>query len=121
MVVVPEPAVKGAGAFLAGAVDGAVGPAVEEGADEAFGFAVGLRPVGAGAEVVDAELAAGDGVDRAAVGGAVVGQDPFDRDPVLLVVGAGAAQEGGGGGGAFVGEDLGVGEAAVVVDGDVHV
>ena len=60
MVVVPEPAVKGAAAFLARAVDVGVGPAVEHGADEAFGFAVGLWPVGAGAEVADAESAAGD-------------------------------------------------------------
>ena len=60
MVVVPEPAVKGGGAFGAGAVDRAVGPAGEEGADEAFCFAVGLRPVGPGAEMFDPELAAGD-------------------------------------------------------------
>jgi hypothetical protein len=39
--LVPEPAVKGFGAFAAGAVDRAVGPAAEEGADEAFYFAVG--------------------------------------------------------------------------------
>jgi hypothetical protein len=31
MVVVPEPAVKGGGAFLACPVDGAVGPTVEQG------------------------------------------------------------------------------------------
>ena len=63
MVVVPEPAVKGCGAFGAGAVDRAVGPAGEEGADEAFGFAVGLGPVGAGAEVADTQGAAGDRMD----------------------------------------------------------
>ena len=48
MVVAPEPAVKGSGAFGAVAVDRAVGPAAEQGADEAFGFAVGLGAVGAG-------------------------------------------------------------------------
>jgi hypothetical protein len=63
-----------------------VGPAVEEGADEAFGFAVCLWPVGACAEVADAELSAGDGVDDAAVGRAVVGEDPLDRDAVAAVV-----------------------------------
>jgi hypothetical protein len=73
MVVVPEPSVKRAGAFLARAVDRAVGPAFEQRADEAFGFAVGLWPVGAGAEVADAELAARDSVDGAAVGRSVVG------------------------------------------------
>ena len=75
MVVVPEPSVKGGGAFCAGAVDRAVGPAGEEGADEAFGFAVGLGAVGAGAEVADPEGAAGDRVDRGAVCGAVVGEE----------------------------------------------
>ena len=55
MVVVAEPAVKGGGAFGAGAVDRAVGPAGEHRADEALGLAVGLRAVGAGAQVADAE------------------------------------------------------------------
>ena len=75
MVVVPEPSVKGGGAFGAVAVDRAVGPAAEEGADEPFGFAVGLGSVGAGAQVADPEGAAGDRVDRGAVGAAVVGQE----------------------------------------------
>src|SRR3954447_15951818 len=51
MVVVPEPAVKCCCAFGAVAVDGAVGPAGEHGADEALGFAVGLRSVGPRAQV----------------------------------------------------------------------
>src|SRR5438105_14941973 len=93
MVVVPEPAVKGSGAFVACAVDGAVGPAVEQGADEAFGFPVCLWPVGAGAEVADAEPAAGERVNRRPVGGAVVGQEPLDLDPVAAVEGGRAAEE----------------------------
>ena len=72
MVVVPEPAVKGCGAFLACGVDRAVGPAAQEGADEAFGFAVGLRSVRAGAEVADRECAARDRVDGGSVSAAVV-------------------------------------------------
>src|SRR6266508_4452560 len=36
MVVVPEPSVKGLAAFVARAVDGAVGPACEQRADEAL-------------------------------------------------------------------------------------
>ena len=102
------------------AVDRAVGPAAEQGADEAFGFAVGLGPVGAGAEVADAEGAAGDGVDRGAVGGAVVGDQPLDGDAVAGVVRDRAAQEPDRGGGLLVGEDLDVGQAGGVVDRDVH-
>jgi hypothetical protein len=74
MVVVPEPAVKCGGPFGAGAVDRSIGPAAEQGADEALGLAVGLRPVGAGAQVADPERAAGKRVSGGAVGGAVVGQ-----------------------------------------------
>src|SRR4030095_4622592 len=107
MVVVPEPAVKGGGAFAAGAVDGAVGPAVEHRADEAFGFAVGLRPVGAGAGVSDARPAAGGRVDCGAVGGAFVGEQPFDADAVPLEEGNGATQEADRGRGSFVAEHFG--------------
>src|SRR5215210_4720139 len=82
MVVVPEPAVKGGGAVGAVAVDGAVGPAAEQGADEALCFAVGLGPVGAGAQVADAERAAGEGVQRRSVGRAVVCDDALDVDAV---------------------------------------
>src|SRR4051794_15166817 len=121
MVVVPDPAVKGAGAFAAGAVDRAVGPAGEQGADEAFGFAVGLGPVRPGAEVAEAGLAAGECVHDAAVAGAVVGEYGLDVDAVAAVVGDGAAEEASRGRGAFVVEHFCVGESAVVVDGDVDV
>src|SRR2546421_12946222 len=93
MVVVPEPAVKGGRSLAAGAVDRAVGPTVEQGADEAFGFAVGLRPARAGAQVPDPERATGERVDARAVGGAVVGQQPLDLDPVTGVEGERSAEE----------------------------
>ena len=49
MVVAVDPAVKGGGAFPVGAVERSVGPAAEHGADQALGFAVGLRSPGPGA------------------------------------------------------------------------
>src|SRR3954469_6509926 len=52
-IVEVDPAGEGGGAFGAVAVDRAVGPASQQGADEAFGFAVGLGAVGAGAKVAD--------------------------------------------------------------------
>ena len=82
MVVVPEPVVKCFPALAGGAVDGAVDLAVDQRADEAFGFAVCLWPVGAGAEVFDAEAATGERVDGGAVGAAVVGEDRLDLDAV---------------------------------------
>ena len=48
----------------AGAVDRAVGPAAEHGADEAFCLAVGAGPVGPGAGVFDPERGAGELVQR---------------------------------------------------------
>src|SRR3954447_24090526 len=121
MVVVPEPAVKGGGAFSAGAVDRAVGPAAQHGPDEAFGFAVGLRTSGTGAEVADAEGLVSDGVDAGAVGRAVVGEQALDGDAVASVEVDGALEEGDRGGCLLVGEDFDVGQAGAVVDGDVHV
>jgi hypothetical protein len=90
MVVVPEPAVKGGGALAACAVDGTVGPAGKQGADEAFGFPVRLWPVGPGAEVADAEQATGERMHRRAVGTAVVGENSLDADAVASEEGDGA-------------------------------
>src|SRR4051812_35620958 len=121
MVVVPEPAVKCCCAFGAVAVDGAVGPAGEHGADEALGFAVGLRSVGPRAQVAQTEGAAGDGVQLGAITRAVVGHHALDGDAVVAVEGDGAAQESSDGGGLLVGKYFGVGQARGVVDGDVDV
>src|SRR3982751_628348 len=82
--------------------------------------AVGLRPLRAGALVFDAEPAAGERVRDAAVAGAVVADHAFDGDPVAPVEGDGAAKGGSRGRGLLIGQHLGVGEAAVVVDSDVH-
>src|SRR4051812_50198809 len=82
MVVVVQPAVKGGGAFGAGAVERAVGPAAEHGSDEALSLAVGLRAVGAGAQVADAHGATRDRVHRRAGGRGIVGGQALDDDAV---------------------------------------
>ncbi len=74
-----------------------------------------------GAQVADAERAAGDCVHDRDVGAAVVGEDPLNGDAVAGEEGERSAEEADCGCGLLVGEDLGVGEAAVVVDGDVDV
>jgi hypothetical protein len=121
MVVVPKPAVKGRGALVACAVDGAVGPAGEQGADEALGLSVRLWSVGACAEVADAEQATGERVDARAVGAAVVGEHALDADAVALEERDRPVQEGNRACRSLVTEHLRVGEPAVVVDGDVDV
>ena len=52
-VVVVEPADESVEAGLVGEVGLVVGPFVDEGLVESFGFAGGLGPVGAGAEMAD--------------------------------------------------------------------
>ena len=77
-------------------------------------------PVGLGAQVADAELGAGEAVRAALVGGAVVGHHPLNRDAVAREERDDAAQKANHGAGLLVGQNLGIGQAAVVVDGDVH-
>jgi hypothetical protein len=55
-----------------------------------------------------------------AVTGAVVGEDPLDRDPHPLEPRDRPPQEGGRGGALLVGQHLDVGEAGGVVDADVE-
>src|ERR687897_208601 len=84
----------------------------------ALPFVCGRR---AGAEVADAERPAGERMDGCAVGGAVVGEQTLDLDAVASKESDCSPQEADGGGRFLVGVHFGVGEAAVVVDGDVDV
>jgi hypothetical protein len=70
--------------------------------------------------VADGQGAAGDRVERGAVAGAVVGQKSFDGDAVALIKRDGSTQEPDRRRGLLVAQDLGVGKAGGVVDGDVH-
>ena len=104
-------------------VGAGVGPLVEQGAVEAFDFADGLRPLGAGEIAGRAELGQGLLPGEALVGGpGIVGRYPLDAvDPAGGEEGHGPAQEAGAGGGLLVAVDLAVGQAGVVVDGGVDV
>jgi hypothetical protein len=51
----------------------------------------GAGPIGPGADALEAECSAGDGVHDGGVAGAVVGHDAFDLDAVKLVESRGAA------------------------------
>ena len=59
-------------------------------------------------------------MDRRDIGGTVVGHEPLDPDPVAGVESGGATQEADRRRRLLIGQHLGVGEAAVVVDRDVH-
>src|SRR5690606_6275092 len=112
--VVEPCGVVGDAVLLAG-VGGGVGPLGCEGAVEAFDFAVGLGPVGPGAAVLEAVQGCGEVLGP--VAGPVVGHHGGNGDPGGGEVGACSDPEGRCGLLAFVGEDLGVGQSGVVVDG----
>lgn len=84
---------------------------------ESFDFAVGLWSVGPGAFVPDAELDASVVPGEGAVSGGVVELDSFDDESALAEPGDRSPQDSGRGVAAFVGADLGVGDAGTVDDG----
>src|SRR5690606_5577357 len=117
-----DPGGQGCQAVSVGVPGLGVGEFGEQGAVEAFGFAVG--PGAAGFDVAAAQPEGG--ADRGPAGAAavdkgVVGQDSQHGDAVVAEPGHGAVQERGGGGVAFVGQGFDVGQAGVAVDGDVQV
>ena len=69
------------------------------------------------------EAEGGDGVAHGvgAVAGAVVGINALDGDAVFLEEGQRGVEEEDGAVGAFIREELGEGEAGVIVDGDVEI
>jgi hypothetical protein len=71
--------------------------------------------------VLDPEVVTADRVRDRDVGGAIVGEDSFDGDAVAAIEGDRATEEADCGRCFLVAKDLGVGEAAVVVDRDVDV
>ena len=92
------------------------------GAVEALGLAVLPGAVRADGEVACADV--GEGfleVEGERVAAGVVGDDLADRDAVAGEEQSGPEQEARVGGSGLVREDLGVGQAGVVVDGDVDV
>ena len=85
------------GALGGGWIGAVVGPAAQECLDEAFGFSVGARAVGAGAKVAQAQPSAGGGEVVGDVARAIVGHDAGDFDSVAVVPGDQASKEGGSG------------------------
>ena len=97
-----------------------VGPLAQRGLNEALGLAIGLWSVGLGEAMFEAE--GGDGVTHgvSAVAGAVVGVNALGFDAVLLEESQGGVEEGDGALCGFIREELGEGQAGVVIDGDVE-
>src|SRR5882757_2651817 len=93
-----------------------VGPLAEGSLDEALGLAIGLWSVRSGEAMLEAEGGDGGAHGVGAVAGAIVGVNALGVDAVLLEEGQGGMEEGDGALRGFIGEELGEGEAGVVVD-----
>jgi hypothetical protein len=72
VVVVLEETGEGGAALLVGDVDAAVGPALDQGLDEALRLPIGARPIRLGAQMAQPEPPTNDVVGVRAVAGTVV-------------------------------------------------
>ena len=119
MIVEVEGRRQGVQSFWLVLVGVGVGPALEQGVDEAFCLAVGLGAVGAG--LLDGDCVRGAGLGPAAFeAGAVVGEQALDADAVRSVEAHQLGQEGCGAIGCFVGVDGGESQSGVIVDRHVE-
>jgi hypothetical protein len=108
------------GAMVTRAIRASVSPLSSDGLDEALGLSIGLRAIGSGKEMAEAEVLAGGGEVVRAVGRAAVGEDAADGDAMggievdCAVQGAEDTWD------LFIGQKRSESQAAVVVDGDVE-
>src|SRR4029434_8513187 len=79
-VVVMGPALEHGGTLGGATIGNAIGPFPECRLNEAFGFAIGLRPIGTGEAVLDAQLATRIGERLGAKCRPIVGQHTADGD-----------------------------------------
>src|SRR5258705_881406 len=96
------------GASGRGAIGHTVRPLSQERLDEAFRFAVGLRPVWAREAVADGPAATDGRQDACAIDHAVVGEQPADPNPATMKPRAGPLEKRRRRGGIVGGQDLGV-------------
>jgi len=119
-IVVVEIEWEEGSALVRGVVRTRISPLTSEGLDEAFGFAVGLRAIGSGEEMLEAELVAGRGKEFGTIGRAALGEDALDEDAVSCIEGDGLLEGGQDTGRFFIGKETGKGEAGMIINGDVE-
>ena len=98
-----------------------VSPFAQSGLDESFGFAVGARSVRTGEVMAQAQLHHGGVESAGTIAVTVVGEQAANGDAQGGVVSNRGAQEGDRGSRREVGQDLGEGNAGVVINGDMNV
>src|SRR5205807_509351 len=97
-----------------------ISPLAKRRLNEAFCFSVCLWRVGLGADVSEAEIAAGVAEVEGLVARAVVGHHADDLDAEALVVADGGLKESDGALLFLVGHDLDEGDTGGIVDADMH-
>ena len=110
-IVVMEVEREERGAVVRGVIRTSISPFAREGLDEAFGLAIGLRAVGFGEAMLEAQLAASLGVEFGTVGRAAVGEEALDEDAVSLVKGDGLVEGGENAGSFFIWKEAGESQA----------
>ena len=105
---------------MTGVIGTGIGPLASDGLDETFGFAIGLRSVGFGEEMLEAELSAGSSEGFGAIGGAAICEDLLDDDAMSGVKGEGLVEGVENALSLFVREQTSEGEAGVIINGDVQ-
>lgn len=98
-----------------------VGPLLQARADEAPGLAVGLRTVRARPAMPDLGRGEEGRELVAPIAAAVVGEDPFDPDPLSLKPALGQPQEGRTARRGLIREEGRIRQPCVIVDGDVQI
>src|SRR5271157_4792070 len=120
-VVVMKPESHLPVALLGVLIRAGIDPFAEGGLDEALGFAVGAGCVRASEAMAQAKLKAGLAESARAVAVAVIGEQPANGNTQRGVIGCGGAQESNRRSAGEVRQDLGEGDAGVIVNGDVQV
>ena len=92
-VVLVEPVVEFPLSLVGVLIGACVSPFSEGGLDEAFGFAVGARGIGAGEAMLDAESVAGLCEGPRPISWPVIGEKGSKADSQPGVIGQGGAQE----------------------------
>jgi hypothetical protein len=119
-VIVEEEVRKVSSTMTARLIRTSVGPFAGNGLNEAFGLAVGLRAIGFGKEMSDAELATSSGKVMRAVGSATVSKHALDGNAMSLVELDGLMEGGHHAFDLLIRQQAGESQAGMIIDGDVQ-
>jgi len=120
-VVVMKPGKELGITFLRVEIGAGVDPLAESGLDKPFGLAIGAGSVRTGEMVTEAECHDSSAESVRAITVAVVGEQAADGDAEGSIVSHGSPEESNSGSSGESGQDLGKGNAGMVIDGDVEV